>query len=249
MPVIVRPILELDADDVRTATSLYKVNACSRNLHHEKKNTKEITIDGKPYFINIEEDYRFTHKNERDIRNILHKASRLQWDAIYYVLNARSIDEARQYIERYANKLGNHPDGRPKFCNEVDLYDVDKKWPRINRYCHCYPCATAADAADAADAPASRKAISRSNSPSSPGRSNGGNSLKNRRHTYGSSEWRSSRRKDGGPLPPLYILKQRANSNPTRTGGRKNRRKSGKRRTRRTALSNRRQKIIRRGGL
>ena len=63
MPVIVRPILELDADDVRTATSLYKVNACSRNLHHEKKNTKEITIDGKPYFINIEEDYRFRDKN------------------------------------------------------------------------------------------------------------------------------------------------------------------------------------------
>lgn len=66
MPVIVRPILELDADDVRTATSLYKVNACSRNLHHEKENTKQITIDGKKYFINIEEESSFTSKTFKE---------------------------------------------------------------------------------------------------------------------------------------------------------------------------------------
>jgi len=220
-PVAVKTILELSQADIDGSTSLYAVRGCSRPDVDYGWEKKEINIHGNLYHIDIIADYYY-NRGERNLEKIV------KWltssggkGCIYYVLNAPDIKEVTRHIEIYANTKGSIDMGyssksMPLFCKETDFKQVSAKFQQASQGVMPRNITSS----DSAAAELWRRGEMGSQ---------GGDRS---RHSYGSSGWRTSRRKDGEPLSPFYRLKRRANSNPRRTGGRKNRRRSAASRSR-----------------
>lgn len=223
-PVAIKSIFELTQDDINMSTSLYVVEGCS-NVNRGEVN-KKITIGKKKYDIMIAS---LKNMRKRDLKSIVGSSIHgREWGCVYYVLNASSVDEVRDRIEEYAEAKGMDPHGRAKFCYHESIklvYDAiaEVEDPRRG---HMPRNITSPDPLTAAAWMNSEM-----------GSMDGGDRSRHS-YAYGSSvdsypglyvaarttPKRASKSKDGEPLSPLHRIKQR--SNPRRTGGRKNRRRS-----------------------
>ena len=224
-PVAIKSILELTQDDITRSTSLYVVEGCS-NVNRGEVN-KKITIGEKEYDIMIAR----LDMHMRDLKSVVGSSIHgREWGCVYYVLNASSVDEVRDNIEQYAKAKGMDPYGRAKFCEHKSIklvYDAIAEVKDPHRG-HMPRNITSTNHLTAA---------AWMNSEMGSGSRNGGDRSRHS-YAYGSSvdsypglyvaarttSKRASKRKDGEPLSPLHRIKQR--SNPRRTGGRKNRRRS-----------------------
>ena len=131
--VIIKPILELSQADIDESTSLYVVSVCSKDYGGWEM--KKITIvykgdKGKEYDIGI------GIKNLTKLRNleavVKQSTSGRTEGSIYYVLNALSIDDVRDIIETYATLKGTYHKGAgtfgPVVCQVVDIKTVTDKF-------------------------------------------------------------------------------------------------------------------------
>lgn len=213
---IVKPILELSQEDLDGCMTLHAVRGCTR-VDLGGWTTTQITVEKKNYDIVIK---ALTVRNLEDVVNWSTSGS--ADECIYYVLNASDIDHVKKTIETYAQTLGmehvSWSEPKPLFCKIIQIQNVREKFKKAAPPQH-------------GEMP---RNVSVSGDPTATERLRigqmgiGGGS----RHSHGSSGWRTSRRKDGEPSSPVYRLKRRANSNPRRTGGRKNRRRSAASRSR-----------------
>jgi hypothetical protein len=201
--IIVKPIDELSQKDLDASTSLFVIRVNNKG----RVSTKDITISGKDQCgketvhlnIELQSDYE---RGDRELASIVaREVGSVAYGCIYFVLNAESIDEAARHIEIeiYA---------KPNFCRHMDLAKLAREYslggPSMPSHADL-------------EGDMRRAAGNRGGGPLE---------IIGRRHSYGSSNWRPGRRKDGGPLPPLYSLPHRAKSNSTRTGGRRQKRRA-----------------------
>ena len=214
---IVKPILELSQEDLDGCTSLYAVRVRTRvDLGGWAKT--QITVDGKKYDIGIK---KLPVRNLEEVVNW--STSCNAEECIYYVLNASDsdINHVKETIETYAQTLGMRHVGsgtyEPMFCKIIQIQEVREKFKK---------------AAPLQLGEMPRNVTVRDDTTAAEQLRRSQMGIGGSRHSHGSSGWRTSRRKDGEPSSPVYRLKRRANSNPRRTGGRKNRRRSAASRSR-----------------